>query len=209
MARTLPHDGQLLTIVMKWVSQHGGRVPLDQYDMAKMHVLSDFFHILRHGTPIVGGQVAAWSYGPVVRDTYNQAKAWAERGGDFKEIDRIGKASRMVPAEEITEEEKQHLPAGATVSIAKAWEIFSPMGWDESQEFFHNPANYFGNVWTKAWVRGEGTPIDWPSLVGAYEKATRQDYSHIKRLLTGPTDDELSAMGDAIAEPQEFWASAV
>jgi len=190
---------------MKWIAAKAN-VPLDQYDIVKLHVLTDFLSILERGEPVIGGQPAAWPYGPVVRDSYFQALKWADEPGDFSLIQKRGRSLILAPTAKLTESEKELLSPNAVEALDKAWGIHGDMKFSDSYSYFHDAGTVFGDVWKPAWERGHGTIIDWNDLIDSYDQKNETDHSHIKVLLSAPSDEELIDIAKSNPAPREYWS---
>jgi hypothetical protein len=169
--------------------------PLDAYDMVKLHVLTDFFHILEEGESAIGGQPMALPHGPVVQEAYDLATKWAGAGGAFFVVNPMGSRSPMAPTD-------MSPPSGLwgelESAIDRAWLVHHGMNFDESQRFFHDEGEYFGSAWSAkkpdAGASGWGQHIDWADVVSAYEQKTGEDMSDVLTLLRAPSHSELVSL---------------
>ncbi|MEM6852836.1 MAG: hypothetical protein AAF593_00320 [Planctomycetota bacterium] len=175
--------------------------------MVKLHVVADLCHLLQFGEPLIGGQPAAWRYGPVVQDAFITTKRWAESGGEFRLLQRRGKACELIPDD--TNVPIITLDPAAQYSIDQAWDIYDPLdGFStDSQEFFHKPDHHFGRAWTEAYKDGQGTAIGWDKIIKAYDDINGTDHSHVLRLIQSDGDDEfIEKASEAYRAPDSFWA---
>jgi uncharacterized phage-associated protein len=161
---------------------------LTQYDMVKLHVMADVYHILEYGKPIIGGPLSRWAHGPVVEPAYNRLRRWGyeweadhtHQPESFYISAKEGQKFVFLPVAEVDE---TYFSKAELSSLAKAWDcVMSRKSWADSQDFFHKDS-FIGRVWEAA---GEdGRPIDWAAIVDAYKDAY-PDYKnaeHIKALI--------------------------
>ena len=52
--------------------------------------------------------------------------------------------------------------------------------WKKRKTFFHDPNKFMGSAWSMAPERG---PVDWNTIIDAYDKQFDEDHSHIKTLI--------------------------
>ena len=178
--------------------------PLDQYDMVKVHVLTDFFHVLGEGEPVIGGTPRILPYGPVIQEAYDTVQRWISHGGEFSVVASYGNRMQLAPNSQDDSEWDSLLWGEAQAAAVKAWETHAPMGFKNSQKFFHDPSQYFGAVWSKHSNRW-GTPINWVDVIESYEKITGEDHGEAKALASTPTHDQLMEVARAYPAPAEFW----
>lgn len=179
--------------------------PLDIYDMVKLHILTDFFHILAEGEPGIGGTPKALPYGPVVQGAYGMASEWGGSGGDFYAVQQAGNRVLMAPKQQDTGDLWPELIDAAS----QAWNLHSGMSFKQSQSFFHDSDQYFGRVWSKYkpddGKNGWGSPIEWDEVIRAYEDISGNDCSDVLTLLSAPTHGELADLAQTSPPPQEYW----
>lgn len=192
------------TATLKYIAREN-KTPLDVYDMVKLHVLTDFYHILEEGEPAIGGTPKALPYGPVVQGAYDLSNRWAGSGGDFFSVNQEGSRVWMAPSDDGTANLWPELADAAS----QAWGFHNNMTFEQSQDFFHKPDSYFGKVWTKyrpdPGQSGWGTPIEWNEVIEAYQNATGEDCADILTLLTAPTHGELVDLAESSPPPKEYW----
>jgi hypothetical protein len=184
LSQLTPFNAHRFDVCMTYLAREHGKT-LTQYDLVKLHVMSDVFHVLTYGAPIIGGALERWDHGPVIRRAYDRLMSWWHR---FRET---GEQSDCFAAEPYMNKQVMFSPCQRTdfddlseseiESLERAWDTVMSMDWTASQEFFHNPKYYMGRAWTNA--KAEGRPIDWREIVDAYDLETGEDHSHIKRLI--------------------------
>ncbi len=168
---------------MAYLSQQHSRT-LTQYDMVKLHLMTDVFHTLKHAKPVIGGPIQAWDLGPVVPDAYNRIMRWTYRHEEsgfqpdsFQIIDRCGKSWEFKSSQEISRAEFSESEIEA---MEQAWNAFMHLTWEQSQDYFHEKS-FVGRAWAKA--RAEGSSMEWDEVIDEYDRENRTDHSHIKALI--------------------------
>ncbi len=161
---------------------------LSQYDMMKLHILSDIFHTLETGSPMIGGSLEPWKHGPVVKNAYNRVACWAyrydqtgEQPDRFRLVDQQGNSNRFEPTAPPDEDDFSDTEKAA---MQKAWETVIPLldNWNKCERFFHAPdASFIGCAWANATQAGRD--IDWHDIVDCYDRFHQTDHSHIKTLM--------------------------
>lgn len=179
-----PFNEHRFDACMTYLAREHGR-SLTQYEMVKLHIMADVFHVLEYGTPIIGGSVERWPHGPVVRRAYNRLMGWWRRFQETGEQSEQFSAEPYQNKQVIFSPKKQtdfdDLSESEIDALEKAWDTISRMDWTRSQSFFHDPEFFMGRAWSNA--RAEGRPIDWLEIIDAYDESTGEDHSHIKRMI--------------------------
>ncbi len=175
--------------VMLWFSKTYG-VALTQYDIVKLHVLSDINHVLESGRPIIGGALERWPNGPVVKRAYNIAKHRAylhDEGHPMGPFD-VRQVHNTVhefsaPADcNVTDSEFSGTELAA---MREAWEtlMVGLVDWDARERYFHEPdASFIGKAYHSAEER-EASGVDWNDIIDAYDEEVGTDHKHIKALI--------------------------
>jgi hypothetical protein len=187
LSQLLPFNEHRFDAVMAYVAHRYGR-HLSQYDMMKLHVLTDVYHTLETAKPVIGGSLEAWQYGPVVKPAYDRVAYWwheYDRSGRqpsmFKLVEQDGNTRWFEPsvgidADDFSEAEER--------AISRAWETLSGMrgDWKRCEAFFHEPdASFVGAAWDAA--KRAGRAIDWNDVIDAYDRFNHENHSHIKTLM--------------------------
>ena len=159
---------------------------LTQYDLIKFHVMTDIYHVLEYGRPVIGGAVVKWKFGPVVPRAYHRLMREALRfqhgreEGDLHVDMGPGNIYRFSARSGAVVDEDEFSQSEIN-AMERAMKIVR-MGWSESQRFFHVPAKSFvGKVWAST---DDGCPIDWNRIIDAYDQEHQTDHSHIKTLIS-------------------------
>ena len=161
--------------------------PLTQYEIVKFHVMTDIYHTLDQGVPVIGGSLEKRQFGPMVR------RAWHRLIFETQQFERgieVGPlAVRVQPgrgnvyefaAQEGVSLDEEEFSTSETEAMEQAMRV-AEMDFAESQRFFHEPeASFIGKVWSETL---DGGPIDWNSIVDAYDAENGTDHSHIKDLI--------------------------
>lgn len=168
---------------MAYLSQKHERA-LTQYDMVKLHLMTDFFHSLERGKPVIGGPVEAWDFGPVVPDAYNRIRHWTykhdEEGFQPDALSIVSQSGKSWQFQNSKKIDPREFSQSELDALDKAWKTIMKLTWNQSQEFFHG-ASFVGRAWSKA--RAQKRNIDWQELIDEYDKEHGTDHKHIKVLL--------------------------
>lgn len=170
-------------VCMAYLSQRYDR-GLTQYDMVKLHLMTDIFHMLNQAKPVIGGQVQAWDLGPVVPNAYNRVMHWAYQHDEsgfqpdiLKIVTRRGKSCEFTNSGQIDESE---FSKSELVAMERAWDAIMHLGWNESQDYLHK-TSFVGRAWSKA--RQEHRNIEWDEVIDEYDRENQTDHNHIKALI--------------------------
>jgi hypothetical protein len=161
-------------------------VPLTKYDMVKLHVLIDVYHTLHRGKPIIGGALERWPHGPVVKKAYDRVDFWDHRHQEsgqqprpFLIFERHGSKTQYgIPAN--AEVEDPLFSPAELRSIEDAWRFYESLG-KKAYDFFHSEDTFIGKAWAAAKV--QGNPVNWMTIIDAYDAEFQTDHSHIKALI--------------------------
>lgn len=189
LSQLAPFNEHRFDQAMVYFSRKYGR-KLSQYDMMKLHVMTDIFHVLTTAKPAIGGSLESWQYGPVVRAAYNRVAKWwhdFDRTGRqpefFRLVEQDGNAMRFEAAVEVDEDDFSDAEKAA---MAAAWNATKDLldNWPRAERFFHDPsASFIGSAWQEAKTQGRKA-IDWNDIIDAYDQFNHTDHSHIKTLMT-------------------------
>ncbi len=162
------------------------RRTLDQHDITKLHVMADFYHVLKTGKQMIGGKISPWKHGPVLVEGYNRVKSLGHRfdetgpthQGKIRVFAKSGTHYQYDTYGAIDEED---FSAAEIESLHRAWSTIMPKTFKEREDFFHGNG-YMGRVWTDAKERGLKA-IDWSDLIDAYDKQHGEDHTHAKLMI--------------------------
>jgi len=178
-----PFNATRFDTCMAYFCERHGR-ELTQYDMVKLHLMTDIFHALEHGKPVIGGSVQAWDFGPVIDQAYRRVKHWDyshDETGSHPETLRIsnrsGSSCKFTNSVSVDSDEFSESELNA---MKRAWDSFMHMSWNESQQFFHQDS-FVGQAWLKA--RQEQRNIDWDDIIDEYDREYGTNHQHIKALI--------------------------
>ncbi len=168
MNELIPFNEARFDACMAYMAKKHGQA-LTQYAMMKLHVLTDVFHAMVHGVPVIGGAIEAWQHGPVVQPAYDRVNAWAYLFNEskvqpemFDIVSQHGKKNYFLPKVQVDEEDFSQSELDA---MNRALETVMPMDWEESQDYFHKNS-FIGKVWQEARTSGNG--LDWSRIVDAF-----------------------------------------
>lgn len=180
----LPFNESRFDACMAYLSAKHSR-DLTQYDMVKLHVMTDIFHALEHGKPVIGGALDAWQFGPLVEKAYNRVRRWrfvvdetGEQPEFFEFVGQKGAADRFRAREPVNDED---LSPSEVKAMTKAWDVIMSLDWSESQDYFHSDSTFIGRAWKKA--REARVGVDWDDIIDEYDRQFDENHAHIKRLV--------------------------
>lgn len=183
LSQISPFNEARFDACMRYLSSQHTR-PLDQYEMMKLHVMTDIFHTLRYGAPVIGGSLDAWTFGPVVAEAYARVRRW------IKEYDRLGQEpdgfvfsyedARSRAFEASSAPSDDEFSQSEVQAMNEAWELVTKMDFGESQRYFHS-SSFVGKAWQRA--RQEDRPVDWDDIIDEYDQEYGTDHTHIKTLV--------------------------
>jgi hypothetical protein len=165
LSQLAPFNEHRFDAIMAYFSRKYGR-NLSQYDMMKLHVMTDVFHVLETAKPVIGGSLEPWQYGPVVRPAYNRVAKWwhdFDRTGkhpeSFRLVEQDGNAKRFESAVEIDEDDFSDSEKAA---MEAAWGVVKDLldNWTRAERFFHDPdgSRPAGLSWTGTRSSTASTP---------------------------------------------------
>jgi hypothetical protein len=185
-AQLIPFNEHQFDRCALWLAKKLGKTPT-QYDLIKFHIMTDIYHVLECGTPVIGGAIAKWPAGPAVGRAYARISPSRVRPGTvigslevmdcYKTVH--GTICKFVARDGATVDEEE-FSASEVSAMEKALKIIE-LDWNSSQAYFHNPQRSFvGKAWFEA--RDSG-PIDWNSIIDAYDAENGTDHSAIKEIV--------------------------
>src|SRR4051794_15408033 len=71
LSQITPFNQHRFDAVIRYLSARHGRT-LTQNDIVKIHVMTDVYHVIDYGMPVMGGQLEPWKHGAVVQRAYNR-----------------------------------------------------------------------------------------------------------------------------------------
>lgn len=167
---------------------HEYDLTLSQYDITKLHVPIDFFHVLETGKQVIGGVLSPWDLGPVIKPGYNRVRSLGHRFNDEKKPVRDGKlrvtgkrSEKIFNYSPYGSVEKFEFSPSELNAMRLAWEELIPKTWKERKSFFHGKTNFMGKVWSQA--KSQQQEIDWGDLIEAYDRQHGTDHTGSRLLI--------------------------
>lgn len=163
---------------------------LTQHDIAKLHVMTDFFHVLKTGKQAIGGPLDPWKHGPVIEPGFNRVKSMGHRFNDNRGLKPVHQGKLRVIAKKgekaflfdpYGEVDDEDFSPAEIESMKQAWNLMMPKTFGEREDYFHNPTNYMGRQWSQA--KTAKTGIDWGELVEAYDQQHNTDHTHARLMI--------------------------
>src|ERR1035437_7268175 len=78
LSQLLPFNESRFDACMAYLARKHQRL-LTKYDMVKLHVMTDIYHVVEQGKPVIGGSISAWTFGPVVGKAFNRLTFWEKQ----------------------------------------------------------------------------------------------------------------------------------
>jgi len=184
-AQLMPFNEAQFDRCALWVALKFGK-PLTQYDLVKFHVMTDIYHVLDYGRPVIGGPFEKWKLGPVGPRAYHRLKYDIQnfehgrpeclplsiKAGCGNAYEFTARSDAVLDEEEFSQSEIKAMEGALKIVM---------LGFQKSQEFFHDPSKSFvGKAWAST---ADGCPIEWTVIVDAYDAEHGTDHSHIKTLI--------------------------
>lgn len=184
LSQLLPFNEHRFDACLTYLAREHGK-SLTQFDMVKLHVMIDVFHVLEHGTPVIGGDLWPWEHGAVVDRAYNRIMQWwyrlretGEQPDNFHLEPYINKQVTFSPNKQSNYDD---FSASEIEAMERAWDAIMTKDWTDSESYFHDPKNFMGRAWTNA--DAENRAIDWNEIISAYDAQYDEDHTHIKTLI--------------------------
>ena len=147
------------------------------YEMMKLHVMIDVYHTIENGKPVIGGQIAAFTNGPVPRSSKTHVGHWKkayEQSGEMPDgfvITEYRDRLTVIPTQPPSREDFSDSEIKA---MDRAWRDVVHLldkdgeeeGWKASQNYFHK-SSFIGRAWEYA--RHHGTNLDWIRILDEYK----------------------------------------
>jgi hypothetical protein len=184
LTRLIPFNPSRFDVCLAYVAKHYDR-PLTLFELVKYHVMTDVFHVLKHGHQAIGGELRPWPYGPVVEEAYNRLKHWElsheESGGTFQPTEyRIlkGDLATFSPNAQFDPED---LSQSELEAMGEAISLLKPMSFDSAYRFFHHDESFMGRAYKIAVA--EDRALSWNDIIDSYDAIWGTDHQNIKRRL--------------------------
>jgi len=174
------NDGQFIKC-MTWLLKHQGG-PVTQFDMVKLHVLADFYHVIACGRPIIGGNLEKWPLGPVVKRAYDRARYWAylsdegKPGSPFDIRLADGRAYEYSAPLDSNVDERS-MSQSEKDALLRAWKVLMVdcPDFNDRHAYFHDPARSFV---ARAYDKSR-EHLDWADLIAEYDQEFGEDHADV------------------------------
>jgi len=184
LSQLLPFNENRFDACMAYLAKKHQRL-LTKYDMVKLHVMTDIFHVVEQGKPVIGGSISAWTFGPVVEKAFNRLTWWEKRyiesGAEpesFRFADGEGRYPEFDAKLDVDEQEFSKTELDA---MEAAWMCVMSKNWKESQEYFHSTRNFIGRAWNNA--QKQVRDLDWEEIVANFEEENGLTHPAVKTLM--------------------------
>ena len=182
-----PFSARRFDACMNYLMHEYGASTLDQHDITKLHVMIDFFHVLETGKQVIGGELAPWKHGPVIKSGYNRIKSLGHRFDEDGQqrsqgsLRIIGKSKSYYQYSPYGKADRDTFSSSELNAMRRAWQLMMPMTFKQRESFFHSPTSYIGKVWASAYK--DKREIDWADLIEAFDQQHDQDHTGSKLLV--------------------------
>jgi hypothetical protein len=183
VTKLIPFNPHRFDACMGYLAQAVYARPLTIFEMVKLHVMTDVFHVLQHAHQAIGGELTPWPYGPVVEPAYNRLKHWQHRndedGTQPTEYQIIpGEVTGFQPRAAYDPED---LAPAELEAMNKAVTLLRPLSFDDAYRFFHSNDTFMGRAYNRA--KAEGRALAWGDIIDAHDQIHGSDLQHLKRRL--------------------------
>ena len=183
---------------------------MTQYDVCKVQVLADTFHVIDTGRVIFGGELVALRFGPLISSTLDACGRWALGAVAAAAVAAPQGSGERPPLELVRREGRDNNIAVYRASLdpwraeAATWESFAEPeevnirrafrtvldmpSWKESQRYFHEPISAIGYAWEKA-TRPYPKPLstrvamNWFDVLDGAESVDKTDVGYARSML--------------------------
>ncbi|HZL38303.1 MAG TPA: type II toxin-antitoxin system antitoxin SocA domain-containing protein [Tepidisphaeraceae bacterium] len=185
LTRLIPFNPHRFDACMSFLAQKIYDRPLTTFELVKLHVMTDVFHVLRTGHQAIGGELCAWTYGPVVEPAYHRLKEWEHRHEEsglqfqptgYQIVD--GEVTGFSPNVPFDPED---LAPSELDAMAQASDLLRPMSFDQAFWFFHSDQTFMGRAYNHA--RRESRALAWDDIIDAHDALRGSNLQHLKQRL--------------------------
>jgi hypothetical protein len=183
ITKLIPFNPHRFDACMSYLAQATYRRPLTIFELVKLHVMIDVFHVLQHGHQAIGGELAPWPYGPVVELAYNRLRHWhrsyEESGSQPSEYEVLsGEVTAFQPKVAFDPED---ISLSELEAMAKAVELLRPMSFDAAYRFFHSNDTFMGRAYNIALAQRRA--LAWSDIIDAHDQIHGSNLQPLKRRL--------------------------
>jgi hypothetical protein len=184
LTRLIPFNPHRFDACMAYLAKLYGR-PLSVFEMVKHHVMTDVYHVLKHGHQVIGGELRPWPYGPVVEEAYNRLKYWEHRheesGGTFQPTEYKIEKGDLATFSPTTALDPEELSPSELEAMGEAIALLKPMSFDAAYRFFHRDESFMGSAYNRAIA--ENRALSWEDIIDSYDAIWGTNHQNIKRRL--------------------------
>jgi uncharacterized phage-associated protein len=159
---------------------------LSQLRLVEFSLLTDLFHVLRCGKPVIGGSLAPWELGPVVQEAYRLCVNWRT------DYDRLGRHPVGFKVVALGSGGKLRVKAAGEAdmdafsryeieSMERAWEEIGHLNLPSLRHYTHSPDTFLGYAYSSA--KAASRLMDWCEIIDAYDRFRGEDHSAVKALI--------------------------
>jgi len=186
LTQLLPFNEARFDACMAYLAKKHQR-SLTKYDMVKLHVMTDVYHVLEHGKPVIGGSISPWQFGPVVARAYKRMRAWEykydENGTEPENYRIVGKTGNSLEFNPTCAVDEDDFSPAELTALNGAWArvMVQLANFQESQDYFHGTTSFMGRAWNNA--RLQNRDLDWEEIIAEYEKDGDLAHPAVKTLI--------------------------
>lgn len=178
--KLIPFNAARFDACMAALSQIYGK-PFTILDMVKLHVMTDVYHVLDTGHQAIGGALAPWKFGPVVKEAYCRLDHWYH---EWQETGLEPAEYGLLPSQYTIYQPRQQpdfddISQSEQRAMQKAADLLRPMDFSLAYDFFHNDSTFMGRAYNRA--AQEQRLLSWTDILDAHDQIAGTDSSRIKR----------------------------
>jgi len=183
ITKLIPFNPHRFDACMGYLAQAIYARPLTVFEMVKLHVMTDVFHVLQHGHQVIGGELIPWPYGPVVEPAYKRLKHWQhcheENGFQPAEYQILG--GDVTGFQPRIAFDPEDIAPAELEAMDKAVKLLRPMSFDGAYRFFHADDTFMGRAYNRA--TSERRAMAWGDIIDAHDQIHGSNLQHLKRRL--------------------------
>jgi len=189
LTQLIPFNPHRFDACLTYLGKRLYQRPLSLFEMVKLHVMTDVFHVLKTGHQIIGGELQPWPYGPVVEPSYNRLKAWVhqheESGGRFQPDEFRLVVSDVCTFVSTLDIDMDDLSATELEAMEQAASVLKPMSFDDAYHYFHSTDTFMGRAYIRA--SNENRAIAWADIIDGHDEIFGSDLQRLKQRLISYT----------------------
>jgi hypothetical protein len=184
ITQLIPFNPSRFDLCMAYLAHEVYRRPLTLFEMIKLHVMLDVYHVLEHAHQAIGGELEPWPYGPVVAPAYQRLKNLEEQREQSNHQFQPAQYSIIdadITGFQPTTADFDELAPSEQAAADRAARLLKPMSFDDVYRFFHSDDTFMGRAYNIA--KRETRAIAWPDIIDAHDQLHGTSLASLKRRL--------------------------